>query len=70
MPGRIVGAIGFWRMIEIFSHNLSVRADEEAEGILIISGNGWEGEPFQLYVKTEEAKNLLWQLNFFVGTEE
>lgn len=57
-------------MTEIFSHDLSVRADEEAEGVLIISGKGWEGEPFKLYLKTDEARTLLWQLNFFVGTEE
>lgn len=52
--------------LEIFSHDLSVRADDEAEGVYIISGKGWEGEPFKLYVREEEAKNLVWQLSFFM----
>lgn len=53
-------------MIEIFSHDLSVRGDDDAPGVLIISGKGWEEEPFKLYVNLNEAKNLLWQLSFFV----
>ena len=52
--------------IEIFSHGVTVKADEDAEGIYIISGRGWENEPFSLYVNEEEARNLLWQLSFFV----
>lgn len=56
-------------MIEIFSHDLSVRGDDEAEGVYIISGKGWEEEPFNLYINKEEAKNLLWQLSFFVDNE-
>lgn len=53
-------------MIEIFSHDLSVRGDDDAEGVYIISGKGWENEPFNLYINEDEAKNLLWQLNFFL----
>lgn len=57
-------------MIEIFSHNLTVKPDEEAEDVLVISGKGWEGDPFALYIRRDEAKSLLWQLNFYVGSEE
>lgn len=52
-------------MLEIFSHDLSVRGDDDAEGVLIISGKDWENEPFNLYVNEEGAKTLLWQLSFF-----
>lgn len=52
--------------IEIFSHDVSIRGDDEAEGVFIISGKGWEGEPFNLYIREDEAKSLLWQLSFFV----
>lgn len=52
-------------MIEIFAHDVSVRVDEETEGIYIIKGKGWEEEPFQVYVNQEELNNLLWQLSFF-----
>lgn len=53
-------------MIEIFSHDVSVRADEDAEDVFVISGKGWENEPFLVYVTMDEARNLLWQLNFFL----
>lgn len=53
-------------MIEIFSHGISVRGDDEAHEVFIISGFGWENEPFSLYVNKEQAKDLLWQLSFFV----
>lgn len=53
-------------MIEIFSHDLSVRGDDDAPGVFIISGKDWENEPFNLYVREEEAKNLIWQLTFFL----
>lgn len=55
-------------MIEIFSHDLSVSGDDDTEGLYIISGKGWENEPFKLYVNEEEARTLLWQLSFFVDT--
>jgi hypothetical protein len=53
-------------MIEIFSHDLSVRGDDDAPGVYTISGKGWENEPFILYLNEEEAKNLIWQLIFFI----
>ena len=57
-------------MITIFSNNMSVSPDPEAEGILIISGRGWENEPFELYIREEEAATLLWQLGFYVSNKE
>jgi hypothetical protein len=54
-------------MIEIFSHDVSFNADEDAEGVFIISGKGWENEPFKLYVKEEEAKNLIWQMSYYMS---
>lgn len=53
-------------MIEIFSHDVSVRVDEDTQNVFVISGKGWEDEPFELYVGIEEAKTILWQLSFFV----
>lgn len=57
-------------MIEIFSHDVSVTPDPEAQDVLIIKGKGWENEPFHLYLNETEAANLLWQLNFYIGTEQ
>lgn len=54
-------------MIEIFSHNISFKPDDDAEGIFIMSGYGWEKEPFQVYLKEEEAKNLIWQMSFYMS---
>ena len=45
-------------MIEIFSHDVSVRADEEVDDILIISGKGWENEPFNIYIKRMRPGNF------------
>lgn len=56
-------------MIEIFSHGISVKPDPDAEGILVVAGFGWENEPFNLYLNEEAAADLLWQLNFYVGSE-
>jgi hypothetical protein len=52
--------------IEIFSHDLSVRGDETAPGVYIISGKDWENKSFNLYINEEDARNILWQLSFFV----
>lgn len=52
--------------IEIFSHDLSVRGDDDAPGVFIITGKGWENEPFHLYINEEGAQALLWQLGFFM----
>lgn len=57
-------------MIEIFSHDLSFKPDEETEGIFIISGFDWENEPFHLYLKENEAKNLIWQMTYYVSNPE
>lgn len=57
-------------MIEIFSHDLSFDLDEDTEGVFIISGKGWEGEPFKVYLKEEEAKNLIWQMTYYVSNPE
>lgn len=57
-------------MITIFSHDVTVKVEEEIGGeppVYIIVGKGWENEPFELYLSEAEAKNILWQLNFFVG---
>lgn len=58
-------------MVEIFSHNVSVREDEEAEEaeVYIISGLGWDNEPFSLYLNKEAAQTLLWQISFLIETE-
>lgn len=53
-------------MIEIFSHDISVSVDPEAEDVFIVKGKGWEGEPFHLYLNQTEAANLKWQLNFLL----
>ena len=53
-------------MIEIFSHDVNVVPDDDAEGILIISGKGWENEPFKLYLNKTEASVLLWQLTYYI----
>lgn len=57
-------------MIEIFSHDLSVRGDDDTEGVYILTGKGWENEPFHLYIREDEARNLLWQLAFFLDNPE
>lgn len=57
-------------MIEIFSHDLSFKPDEDAEEVFIISGFGWENEPFKLYLKKDEAENLIWQMTYFVSNPE
>lgn len=57
-------------MIEIFSHDVSVAPDPEAQDVLVIKGKGWEGEPFLLYLNETEAANLLWQLNYYIGTDQ
>lgn len=54
--------------IEIFAHDVSIHPCEDAESVLVISGKGWEGEPFELYVNEEEAATLLWQLNFYISS--
>jgi hypothetical protein len=54
-------------LIEIFSHGLSVRGDDDEPNVLIISGKGWENEEFKVYINEEEAKTLQWQLNFFLS---
>jgi hypothetical protein len=51
--------------IEIFAHGISVHPCEDAESVLIVSGKGWEGEPFNLYLNEEAAAELLWQLSFY-----
>lgn len=54
-------------MIEIFSHDTSFAADEDENGVFIISGKGWEGEPFKLYLKEDDIKNLMWQMSYYVS---
>lgn len=55
-------------MIEIFSHDLSFAPDEDTEEVFVLSGKGWEGEPFKLYLKEEDAKNLIWQIGFYMSS--
>lgn len=54
-------------MVEIFSYDLTFSADEEAEGVYIISGKNWEGEPFKLYLREDDANNLMWQIPFYIS---
>lgn len=59
-------------MIEVFAHGISVSQSTEEDGtteLLIINGKGWEEESFRIWLNEEEAKTLLWQLNFYVGSE-
>jgi hypothetical protein len=52
-------------MIEIFSHDVSFAPDEdEGDEVFVISGKGWEGEPFKLYLKEDMVKDLIWQMSF------
>ena len=57
-------------MIEIFSHDLSVSPDPDASEVLIISGRGWENEPFELYLKKEMAVDLIWQMSYYIHSPE
>lgn len=57
-------------MIEIFSHGVSFSADEDTEGVFVITGKGWENEPFKLYLKAEDARNLIWQMTYYVSNPE
>lgn len=57
-------------MIEIFSHAVTFGPDEDAEDVFVISGKGWENQPFKLYLKKEDAENLIWQMTFYVHNPE
>jgi hypothetical protein len=57
-------------MIEIFSHDVSFDQDEETEDIFIISGKGWENEPFKLYLKRDSAADLIWQMTYYINNPE
>lgn len=57
-------------MIEIFSHDVFFSVDEDTEGVFIISGKGWENEPFKLYLKEETARDLIWQMTYYVSNPE
>ena len=57
-------------MIEIFSHDISFSQDEDEENVYIISGKGWEGEPFKLYMKHDDARNLIWQMTYYISNPE
>lgn len=57
-------------MIEIFSHDLSFQADEDAEDVFIICGKGWEGEPFKLYIREADVKDLIWQMSYYTINSE
>lgn len=54
-------------MTEIYAHGISVSSDSEEEGILRVSGFGWDNEPFTIFLREDAAEDLLWQLNFFVS---
>lgn len=54
-------------MIEIFSHNISFNEDGETNGVYFISGKDWENEPFNLYLRDEDAKNLIWQMSYYIN---
>ena len=54
-------------MVELFVHDLSVRAAVDTEDVYVINGKDWNGNPFKIFINEYEAKTLLWQLNFFVS---
>lgn len=58
-------------MIEIFSHDVTFSPDpDEPDDIFIISGKGWEGEPFKLYLRKSDAEDLIWQMTYYVHNPE
>lgn len=58
------------QMIEIYSHDISFSQDEEAEDVYVITGKGWEGEPFKLYMKYDDARDLIWQMTYYISNPE
>lgn len=55
---------------EIFAHDTFVTEDFEAPGVYIIGGKDWEGRPFHLYLREDEAKSVLVQLGYQVYEKE
>lgn len=49
---------------------MSFDIDEDTEGVFIISGKSWEGESFKMYLTEEEAKNLIWQMTYYISNPE
>lgn len=57
-------------MIEIFSHDVSFGPDEDESEVFVISGRGWEGEPFKLFLTYEDCQNLIWQMTYYISNPE
>lgn len=56
-------------MTEIFSHDISFCEDGEANGVYIISGKDWENGSFELYLREEDVKNLIWQMSYYISSD-
>ena len=52
--------------LEIFAHDISVTECDDAPGVFMVQGKDWESQPFDLYLREDEAKSLLVQLGFQV----
>ena len=50
--------------LEIFAHNITVTECEDAPGVFMISGKDWESQPFDLYIREDEAKSVHFQLGY------
>lgn len=57
-------------MQEIFSHDVSFDPDEETEDVFIVSGKGWENEPFKIYLKRSSCEDLIWQMTYYIHNPE
>jgi hypothetical protein len=59
-------------MDQIFAHSVSVAPYKDPENgyeftnLLIVSGKGWEGDKFELYINEEEAEALFHQLGYYL----
>ncbi len=52
--------------VEIFAHGIVVTQAPDAEEVYVVSGKGWEGEPFKLFLTEDEAKSLHLEMGFLL----
>lgn len=58
---------------QFFAHDLSVHPykdpenDYEFTSLLIVSGKGWEGDKFEIWLNEDEAKSLMIQLGYYIS---
>lgn len=53
--------------MEIYAHGVVARIHEEPEletPLFVIEGKDWEGNPFSVFLREDEAKSLLTQLGY------